>query len=80
MKNALILAGMLVMALTGCGEKKVEQADRLLKQLLLLCLPPYPLQLQQLKLYLQPFLLLKLFLLPPLLLKRPSKHSYEQFA
>lgn len=26
MKNALILAGMLVMALTGCGEKKVEQA------------------------------------------------------
>ena len=26
MKNALILAGMLVVALTGCGEKKAEQA------------------------------------------------------
>ncbi len=26
MKNALILAGLLVVALTGCGEKKAEQA------------------------------------------------------
>lgn len=26
MKNALILAGMVVVALTGCGEKKVEEA------------------------------------------------------
>jgi hypothetical protein len=26
MKNALILAGMVVVALTGCGEKKAEEA------------------------------------------------------
>lgn len=60
MKNALILAGMVVVALTGCGEKKV------LKRLLRLLLPPL-LLLLLLQLHPLPYLPLhRLFLLLPL--------------